>query len=261
MSIAKRTLIALLAVAPAGLAAQNGGGAVAAVPFGPGERAVYDVTLGMFGKVGQGVMEVAPRLATVHGHDTYHLSLKIKGGIPFARVDDTLESWLDVGGLFARRFHKDQDEVAYERNAWYDFFPDSMLYKRMYKDAQSRLATPEPLDEVSFLYFVRTLPLEVGKTYTFNRYFKVSGNPVTLKVLRREMMKASDGSELPVIVVQPVIQTSGLFGEGGKAEVYFTDDSRRILVKLTSEVPMFPGRLGLTLTSYEAGTPLQRRGR
>ena len=32
------------------------------------------------------------------------------------------------------------------------------------------------------------------------------------------------------IVVQPVIQTRGLFSEGGRAEVYFTDDDRRLLI-------------------------------
>ena len=224
------------------------------VPFGPGERAEYEVTLGLFGDVGHGSMEVVG-VEQVHGHPTYHLRFELEGGVSFAKVDDTLESWLDVKGLFARRIHKDQHEANYDRNEWYDLRPDSMIYRRLSDGAVDTLASAQPLDEVAFLYWVRTLPLEVGRTYTFNRYYKRSGNPVRIKVVRRETMTGTGGSDIPVIVIQPIIRTSGLFGDGGEAELYFTDDWRRILVKMTSKVPVI-GRLGLTLTSYTPGRRL-----
>lgn len=222
-----------------------------------GERAEYSVSLGVFGNVGQGSMEVVG-LEDVHGHETYHLRFSLNGKVLVGSVNDLFESWLDVDQLFARRFHKKQDEISYEADRWYDFFPDSMLYRRRSTGNTDTLASARPLDEVSFLYFVRTLDLEPGRTYTFNRYYKDSGNPVTLKVLRRETMRNPSGQEIPVVVVQPIIRTSGLFGEGGEAEVYFTDDWRRILVKMTSRVPII-GRLGLTLTGYEPGRRLARR--
>ena len=100
---------------------------------------------------------------------------------------------------------------------------------------------------------LRKRPLEVGATYEFNRYFKDDGNPVTVKVLRREKVTVPAGT-FNTVVVQPIIRTGGLFGEGGEAEVYFTDDWRRILVKMTSKVPVI-GRLGLRLVSYESGRP------
>lgn len=227
---------------------------VPAVPFGPGERAEYAVSLGIFGNVGQGSMEVVG-IEDVRGHPTYHLRFDLDAKVTFARVDDTLESWLDVRELFARQIHKDQHEVNYKTNRWYDFFPEEMLYERRETGEVDTLASADPLDDVSFLYFVRTLPLEPGQTYTFNRYYKRSGNPVTIRVLRRETMEGADGSQIPVVVVQPIIKTKGLFGEGGEAEVYFTDDRRRILVKMTSRVPII-GRLGLTLTRYSPGERL-----
>lgn len=260
MTRSSLTAMAALALA-SGLAAQNGSSrsvpGAASVPFGVGERAEYAVTLGLFGEVGEGAMEVV-KVENVHGHPTYHLRFDLEGGIPLASVDNTLESWMDVVGLFARRIHKDQDEVNYERDRWYDFFPDSMFYRRHSTGETGTLASKEPLDEVAFLYWVRTIPLEVGKTYTYHRYYKRSGNPVTLKVLRRETIAGEGGSQVPVIVVQPIIRTSGLFGEGGKAEVYFTDDWRRVLVKMTSKVPVI-GRLGLRLTSYTPGERLNAR--
>lgn len=234
------------------LSAQRGG--AVQVPFGVGEKAEYRVSLGMFGDVGKGAMDVV-KIENVHGYPTYHLRFRLEGKVAFAKVDDTLESWLDIAGLFSRRIHQDQREVNYQRDRWYDLFPDSMFYRRQSTGNTAPLASAEPLDEVGFLYWVRTLPLEVGRTYTFDRYYKESGNPVRLKVLRKETIKGTGGTDVPVIVVQPIIKTSGLFGEGGEAEVYFTDDWRRVLVKMTSKVPVI-GRLGLTLTSYSPGRRL-----
>ncbi len=245
-------LAAAAALAVTSASAQDA--AIPVVPFGPGERAEYAVSLGVFGEVGEGSMEVVG-IEDIRGHPTYHLRFELEGKVTFARVDDTLESWLDVRQLFIRQIHKDQHEVNYKTNRWYDVFPEEHYYQRRETGQTDSLASGDPLDEVAFIYFARTLPLEPGQTYTFNRYYKRSGNPVELRVLRRETMRGTDGSEIPVVVVQPIIQTSGLFGQGGEAEVYFTDDRRRILVKMTSRVPII-GRLGLTLTGYTPGERL-----
>src|SRR5690606_39004879 len=198
----------LLGVAPA--AAQNGDGphavrdrdAVAAVPFGLGERLTYKVTLGMFGGVGNGAMEVL-ELDTIHGRPTYRLRFTLNGGVLFAKVDDTLQSWLDVSDLISRRFEQNQKEVNYERHRTFDFFPEQGIWKRLENGQTGELATPEPLDDVSFIYFIRTIPLEVGKTYTFDRYYKDSGNPVIVKVLRKETVTVPAGT-FETVVVRPI---------------------------------------------------------
>jgi len=224
------------------------------IPFGPGERADYRVSLGIFGTVGKGYMEVVG-VEDVDGHDTYHLRMSTKGGVLFAKVNDQLDSWMDVKGLFSRRFTQDQHEVSYKRHRQFDFFPAQMRWE--VKDFRSgntdsgELPVDAPLDDVSFLYFVRTLRLEVGETYVFDRYFKKDGNPVTLRVLRRDTIKVDAGT-FPVIVVQPIIKTGGLFGEGGHAEVYFSDDDRRLVVELKSSVPVI-GSLNMYLKDYKPG--------
>lgn len=226
---------------------------IAAVPFGPGERLGYKVRLGIFGTVGEGSMEVVG-VDTIHGRPTYHLRFDLKGKVLFAEVDDRLQSWLDVSHLVARRFEQDQKEVKFKRHRIFDFFPEERRYERLDREGGGELATDEPLDDVSFLYFVRTIPLEVGQTYTYNRYFRESGNPVVLHVLRKETVKVPAGT-FETIVVQPIIQTSGLFRDGGRAEVYFTDDERRLLVQMKSSVPVI-GSLSLHLTSIEEGQPV-----
>jgi hypothetical protein len=94
--------------------------AIAPVPFGVGERMTYKVHLGVLGDVGTGFLQVVD-LDTINGHPSYELRFVVRGGIPFARVDDDYKSWLDVGTLFSRRFKQDQNEVRYERHRTLDF--------------------------------------------------------------------------------------------------------------------------------------------
>lgn len=234
------------------LRAQNPAPAVrvtASLPFGPGERAEYQVKLRGI-RVGSGSMEVLGT-ETVEGHETYHVRMRLSGGLPLARVDDTFESWIDVEGLFSRRFRQDQREITFRRNRTYEFDPERRTYRRLDNGEQGSIPTDRPLDDVSFLYYVRTLPLKIGDTYTIPRYFKEDGNPVVIRVLRKETVTVPAGT-FETVVVQPIIQTDGLFGEGGEAEVYFTDDARRVIVQLKSRVPVV-GSLSLQLREYQAG--------
>lgn len=249
--------VGLLFALANGSGAQNHSGVpekkYANVPFGVGERMTYKVTLGIVGEVGTGLLEVVD-LDTVHNHPAYELRFQVSGGIPFARVDDDYRSWLDAHSLVARRFKQDQHEVRYERHRTFDFFPEERRWKQTDKDESGIMPTDAPLDDVSFLYFIRTIPLEVGKTYTFNRYFREESNPVTVKVLRKATITTPAG-RFKTIVVQPIIKTKGLFSEGGKAEVYFTDDDKRILVALKSKVKVLKS-LDMMLDTYTPGKRL-----
>jgi hypothetical protein len=55
-------------------------------------------------------------------------------------------------------------------------------------------------------------------------------------------------------VVRPIIKTGGIFAEGGEAEVYITDDERRVLVRLNSKLRV--GSVVLELTEYREGEKL-----
>jgi hypothetical protein len=217
------------------------------LPFAAGERATYQVKLGGV-SVGRGSLEILGA-ETIDGHATLHAVMTVTGGVPLARVNDRNETWFDVAGLFTRRFKQDVNEVRYHRKRQYDFSPERRTYRRENGESGS-MATDKPLDDVSFLYFARTLPLAVGDTYRLNRYFKDSGNPVVLRVVRKETVKVPAGT-FRTVVVQPTIQTNGLFGQGGQAEVYFTDDDRRIPVMVKSHVPVV-GSLSMYLQTYRA---------
>jgi hypothetical protein len=240
-----RRLVAFLVVSASALPAQAGS-AGRERPFGVGERAQYQVKLGAV-SVGSGAIEVLG-VQSIDGHPVYHTRMALSGGVPLARVDDRFESWIDTVGLYSRRFHQNQHEVRYRRNRTYDFNPEARTWRRENGETGA-LSSERPLDDLSFLFYARTLPLEVGATYTLRHYFKESGNPVTLRVIRRDTVRVPAGT-FRTIVVRPTIRSRGLFGEGGQAEVHFSDDERRILVMIRSRVPVV-GSLSLHLRSYQ----------
>ena len=91
--------------------------------------------------------------------------------------------------MFSRRFVQDQQELGKRRQRVYELSPERKQYRRTDPDATNEtfaLGTDQPLDDVAVLYFARRLPLEVGDTYTIDRYFKAEANPIVLRVVRRD---------------------------------------------------------------------------
>ena len=213
-------------------------------PFGPGERLSYDVYFGAL-KVGTGSMEVRG-IDTVRGRPAYHTAFQLNGGIPFYKVDDTFESWFATDDLASLRFNQDQNEGTKERQHRYEIYPERRTYDDLSDQEPEQPSVADPLDDGSFVYFVRTVPLEVGKTYEFQRYFKPDRNPVTIRVDRRERVKVPAGT-FDAIVIQPVIKTKGVFSESGHAELWISDDDRRVILQMKSQLSF--GSLDLYLTN------------
>lgn len=225
----------------------------AATPFGPGERMNYQVKLGV-ANVGNGHMEVHG-IESIRGNRAYHVSMGIRGGIRFvARVDNLFESWMDVETLASHRFIQDQDEVRTQRYRQFDFFHADRTFVRADGEESGDMITDRPLDDISFVYYARTLPLVVGETYTLNHYFRPDRNPVILRVLRKDRVEVPAGT-FNTIVVQPIIKTRGIFSEGGEAEIHFSDDNRRLMVYMQSRVPGM--NLSLHLRDFTPGRPLR----
>ena len=221
----------------------------AAVPFGFGERADYGVKYGPF-SVGRASTEVF-RLDTLRGREAWHILFHVRGGVPGFRVDDRMESWMDSGTLASLRFRQDMNEGSHERERVFEIYPDRGVFTEDQKEPQPTVTLP--LDDGSFLFFVRTIPLEVGREYSFDRYFRPDRNPVRIQVLRKERINVPAGT-FETIVIRPIIKARGVFSEGGRAEVWLTDDSRRLMVQLKTHMKL--GSLSLFLRSYTPAKPL-----
>jgi len=213
------------------------------LPFALGERLEYDVKFGIF-RVGRATMEVVG-VDTVRGVAAYHVLFVIHGRAAFFySMTDTLESWFSVADLTSRRFVQNNNENGSRYYHRYEIHADSGYFVQDGKD--SLPTTAQPLDDASFFYFARTIPLEVGHTYSFNRYFRPDRNPVTLTVLSEDSINTPAG-RFAAIAIRPVFKSRGLFAEGGRAVVYLAADSTRIPLVIKSE--MVVGSLTMLLRS------------
>lgn len=244
--------LVLLAITAFPASAQSRGDRMA-VPFGVGERLEYDVKFGRL-SVGSGSMEVAG-IEDIRGTEAWHTIFQVRGGTFFYRVNDTYESWFDTRTGNSLRFRKDQNEGRRDVEQVYNMYPDRGVYTEGTDTAV--VSVRDPLDDGSFLYFIRTIPLVVGETYSFERYFKPDRNPVTIKVIRKERIRVPAG-EFDAIVIQPVIKARGIFSENGHAEVWLSDDKNRIMLQMKSGLSF--GSINLYLKSYRpAATSVGRK--
>ena len=218
-----------------------------APPFGAGERLEYSVKFG-FIKAGEGYVEVLGR-DTIRGREAWHTRFRVKGGVPMYRVDDVLESWIDTDCFQSLRFVQQLEERGKTRERRYEMYPERLAFTE--NDKPEERSAPRPLDDGSFFFFVRTQDLVVGETYEYPQYFRPDRNPVIIRVLGRERVSVPAGT-FDAIVLQPVIKTKGIFSEKGEAKIWLTDDSARVMVKMSAKVSF--GTLTMSLTSLQHGT-------
>jgi hypothetical protein len=206
----------------------------ASYPFAVGEKLSYSAKLGML-TLGAGTLEVAS-VDTVRGVESFRFRFRLQGKTMFYSLDDVLESWVGTQDLVSRRFAQDFVENGKTTKREYEIFPDSGFYRERGRDKTE--ATPaDPLDDAAFFYFVRVTPLEVGKKYSFERYFRKDKNPVMIEVQKREKMDLPDGSKVQCLVLHPTIDTKGLFSKRSETQIWLTDDARRLPVQIRTKFP------------------------
>jgi hypothetical protein len=218
-----------------------------AMPFAAGERMEYVARLGP-ANVGRGSMEVLG-IEDVRGRPAVHTNFKLKGRALFFSANYVLESWIDQATFTSMRFTQDNDEDASDKDKVYEIFGERQTYS--VNNGPELPSVPDPLDEGALLYFVRTMDLEVGKTYELNRYFRPDRNPVIVRVLRKETVSVPAG-KFSTIVIQPIIKSKGIFSEGGKAEIWLSDDKDRVMVQMRVRLKL--ATISLQLTSHRPAT-------
>ncbi len=216
-----------------------------AVTFPVGERLSFNAKYGIF-SVGNAVMEVVG-LDTVRNTETVHIRFRISGGALWYHLDQTIESWVGRHDFRSRRFSSVQDERGKHREHRYEIFPDSGFYREEGRDT-TFATVPEPLDDAAFLYWIRTVPLEVGKRYEYPRYFRPDRNPVIIEVVKRERVSVA-GKKWRAIVVSPKIpQGRGIFAEKSETHIWLSDDPQRLVLAIQSNFSF--GQVTLKLKDY-----------
>jgi hypothetical protein len=240
--------LALLALLQGAAPAPDTTATAADYPFRVGEEYHYSARLGVL-TVGNASMLI-PRIDTLRGDPVFVFQFTLNGRVPFFTIDDTLTSWTGVQDFKSRRFLQKNTENG---SLWLKdriILADSGYYRTLGDSARN--PTPDvPMDDAGFFYFVRTIPLEVGKTYQFSRYFMKDRNPIVIQVLKRDDCDLPGGRATRCLVLAPVVKSKGMFSAEAQARVYLTDDAQRIPVEIRSRFPF--GVISLKLTSMKEG--------
>lgn len=219
----------------------------ATYPFQVGERFQYAAKLGIL-RLGTAWMSVNA-IDTIRGAESFVFEFGLDASAPFYKSRNVLQSWTGTGDFISRRFRQDLVENGKERKRYFEIFPDSLKYTQENKPG-SKESVSNPLDDAAFFYFLRTIPLEMGKSYKYDRYFKKELNPVTIKVVKREKMEMPDGKDISCLIVNPTVGEEGLFAPRSQAMLWITDDERRIPVQIQAKLPF--GKVTLRLEKISA---------
>jgi hypothetical protein len=216
------------------------------VPFGAGEKLVFSVQYGLV-TAGEATLEVR-NLASIGGRPAYRIISDARTNDFFSKffsVRDRYESYMDTTALHSLRYEKHVREGKFKRDDAVDF--DQAGHRAVYKNKVVPIP-PRTQDVLSALYYVRTLPLEVGQAISIANHTDGKNYPLVVKVLGREHVKV-DAGEFDCIIVEPILRGPGVFNQQGRLTVWLTDDRRRLPVLMKSKVAI--GHVAAILKSYE----------
>lgn len=216
--------------------------------FREGEELEFD--LSWFGvKAGTATMKVERRLQ-MNNRPVYKIVSRAKSADFFSviyPVDNSIESYFDVEGLFSWRFRVKQREGSFSRDKELIFDYDKMWAVYTKDDKVTVYDLPGKVqDALSCFYYVRTQPLEIGKNLIVPTFENKKFWEVEVRVLKKEKVVTPAGT-FDTIMIHPLLKFKGLFQNKGDIYLWVTDDHRRLPVMMKSEIKI--GSIKAVLTS------------
>jgi hypothetical protein len=240
----------LLAVLPGVIPRASAAQADAALPFAVGERLNYKVHIGSGAAIGQGCMWIEGPV-DIRGTATILLRSDFHAHIGWFGASDQSDSWIDPARMAVVRFDKAEKQFLHKDAERVEIYPAE---QRWMSDSGQHGASPTnaPLDELSFIYYVRTLLLAPDSAYSITRHYDTARNPVAIKVLGRQTIKVEAG-EFHTVVVEMRVKDARHYKSVGVIKLFLTDDRTHIPVRIESAAPIF-GTAVFTLESYTLGS-------
>jgi hypothetical protein len=223
----------------------------AQVPWGPDERMDFDLVYLGF-TAGRSSISVGP---IEGGVAPLQLATRNAGVTSFLTFSQILVSDLDLVTLLPRSSRLESVQPSGYRHT------DTTVFDRATGQATVRVQArtdqthqvevpPETLDFVTMLFRLRMLPLHDGATHAFQVLAGRKVSAVVAEVVGREQVTTAAG-RFATIKVRIPTGFAGKFGEKNPSLVWYSDDWRRLVVKLS--VDFVIGRAEARLTHYQPG--------
>jgi hypothetical protein len=224
------------------------------LPFGPGELLEFSVDYGIV-NAGGATMEVA-EVRRIAGRPCFDIRTEAKSNAVFSKVYkvwDRSQTFLDVQELLPWRYEKHQREGSYHKDMLIKF--DRVRNVATYENGEQVRIHPHAQDELSAFYYIRTIPLEIGREILIDSHTHRKNYPLKVIVHRRESVTVPAGT-FDCFVIEPVIREGGIFTAKGKLTIWITADERRIPVLLRTKILV--GSISASLLKFRLGEPARR---
>jgi hypothetical protein len=220
--------------------------------FGLGEKLTFLVH---YGPINAGNARLSiPEIVTVNGRPCYKIVSEMwsnKLFSSFFKIDDRVESYTDVDGLFSWRFSKRLREGDYKTEHEVAFDQIKHLAV-MTKDGKTdTLAVPPFVQDVlSAIYLVRAMAVSPGDTVHLDNHSDGKLFDLQVVIHKREKVHTKAG-KFSCVVVEPFLKTSALFQQKGRLVIHMTDDHRKMPVMITSQLYVKGFKLGAIVAELE----------
>ena len=112
------------------------------------------------------------------------------------------------------------------------------------------LPRDDVLDVISGFYYLRSQPIEAGKSLLLHLYDGDEYAPTVVEVLRNERIYVSGLGEVETLVVHPLLTIFGYFQRSGEMLVWLTADEYKVPVRMQTSIAL--GKVTAELVSAEA---------
>ncbi len=206
-----------------------------ALPFSIGERLTYTVRTSKFGAGGRAVMSVTGPV-DVRGTETILAAFDVHVRWGFMSGDDNTKSWIDPRRMASLRFEKHELRPFSFNNESVEIAPESRHWSSTRGDSGTSVSSA-PLDELSFIYFLRTITLLPDSVYSFDRHYDVRRTPTTVRIIKRETLTTPAG-EFRTIELEMRVKDAANYNGEGILHLWISDDRCRLPVRIESTMSL-----------------------
>lgn len=216
------------------------------LPFAPGERLTYQVRISRLGSVGSSTMWIEGP-TEVRGSDAWVLRFDFNAKVGFVKAEDRTTSWLDARRVTSLRYLKHERHPLSRHDEDVELFPEARRWAAA-DGTSGDSPTDLPLDELSFMYFLRTLPLATQDAWRFDRHYAADRNPTAVRVVAREEIDTPAG-RFHTVQLEMRVKDPRRYKGDGVIRIHLTDDACRIPVRIESRMPVI-GAAVMLLASH-----------
>jgi hypothetical protein len=200
--------------------------------FPVGEELTYSVWFN-FMKVGHSIMTIKA-IESVDGFPVYHIESITETGAVFDkiyRVNDRVNSWIDLNGLFSRRYEKRLREGKYRKDyrAHFDYNE-----KKAYTSRDTLAISGKVHDALSVIYCMRAEYLFPGRIIRLNNFDNDKFRLFNVVVREVESLKVPAG-KFQCFVLEPYAEEGKLFKNQNKMTIYLSADELRLPIMIDNE--------------------------